>query len=157
MRPKLFFRVLLDWGMEKTIVIFGISTLQLAEMQNIVQNKQIKQMDQKCLIWVFYTYCHISSILKLKIHNFGTKHVWFRCFQTTILKNNYCHIWNQQSLFCHLGDFYQYSEFYPMSAFSSGPLFPKVRFIKYDIRWLTLEAYLEPNQTSTTELFIENS
>ena len=66
--------------MEKTIVIFGISTLQLAEMQNIVQNKQIKKMDQKCLIWVFYTvslktYCHISSILKLKILNFGTKHV----------------------------------------------------------------------------------
>ena len=44
-----------------------------------------------------------------------------------------------------------------MTAFSSGPLFPKVRFIKYDIRWLTLEVYLEPNQTSTMELFIENS
>ena len=44
-----------------------------------------------------------------------------------------------------------------MSAFSSGPLFPNVRFIKYDIRWLTLDAYLEPNQTSTMERFIENS
>ena len=66
--------------MEKTIVIFGISTLRFAEMKNIAQNKQqIKKMDQKCLIWVFYnvslkTYCHISSTLKLKILNFETKH-----------------------------------------------------------------------------------
>ena len=43
------------------------------------------------------------------------------------------------------------------SAFSKGILFLKVCFIKYAIRWLTLEAYLEPSQTSAIELFFENS
>ena len=43
------------------------------------------------------------------------------------------------------------------SAFSKGPLFLKVRFIKYAIRWLTLEAYLEPSRKSMMELLFENS
>ena len=43
------------------------------------------------------------------------------------------------------------------SAFSKGPLFLKVKFIKYVIWWLTLEVYLEPSQKSTMELFFEKS
>ena len=43
------------------------------------------------------------------------------------------------------------------SAFSKGPLFLKVQFIKYVIWWLTLELYLEPSQKSTMELSFENS
>ena len=39
------------------------------------------------------------------------------------------------------------------STFSQGPPFLKVRFIKYDIWWLTLEAHLEPSRTSTMKLF----
>ena len=34
------FWVLLDKKLEKTIVIFGISTLKFSEMQKIVQNKK---------------------------------------------------------------------------------------------------------------------
>ena len=45
----------------------------------------------------------------------------------------------------------------PRSAFSKGPLFLKVRFIKYAIWWLTLEAYLEPSRKSTMKIFFENS
>ena len=49
---------------EKTIVTFGISTLEFADMQKVVQNKQKQIWDQKCLIWVFWDvslkkYCHI--------------------------------------------------------------------------------------------------
>ena len=45
----------------------------------------------------------------------------------------------------------------PGSAFSKGPLFLKVRFIKYATEWLTLEAYLEPSRKSTNKLLFENS
>ena len=45
----------------------------------------------------------------------------------------------------------------PGSAFSKGPIFVKVRFIKYVIWWLKLEAYLELSRISTMELFFENS
>ena len=44
----------------------------------------------------------------------------------------------------------------PESAFPKGPLFPKVRFIKYVIWWLTLEAYLEPSRKPTMAIFSEN-
>ena len=49
---------------EKAIVTFGISTLEFADMQKVVQNKQKQIWDQKCLILVFWDvslkkYCHI--------------------------------------------------------------------------------------------------
>ena len=40
MRPKMSFWVLLDQKLQKTIVIFGISTLLFPEMQKIVQNTE---------------------------------------------------------------------------------------------------------------------
>ena len=45
LRPKMSFWVFLDLELEKTIEIFGISTLKFAEMQKIVQNK--KKQKQK--------------------------------------------------------------------------------------------------------------
>ena len=38
------------------------------------------------------------------------------------------------------------------TTFSKGPLFLRIRFIKYIIWWLILEAYLELSQTSTVEI-----
>ena len=71
------FWVFLDLTLEKTIVIFGISTLEFAEIQKIVQNKKKNQIwDQKCLIWIFLAvtlkkYCHIFSILEfIKMQSF---------------------------------------------------------------------------------------
>ena len=48
------------------IVICGISTLEFAETQKIVQNQKNQIWDRKCFIWVFWAvslrkYCHISS------------------------------------------------------------------------------------------------
>ena len=47
-------------------MIFGISFLEFAEMQKIVQNKKNQIWDQKYLIWVFWhvslkKYCHIGN------------------------------------------------------------------------------------------------
>ena len=44
------FWVFLDKNLEKTIVIFGISTLEFAEMQKNVQNKRKSNLGPKCLI-----------------------------------------------------------------------------------------------------------
>ena len=65
--------------LKQMIVIFGIITLDFAEMQKMVQNKKKnkKQIwDQKCLIWIFWVvslkkYCHIFSILEfVKLQSF---------------------------------------------------------------------------------------
>ena len=50
--------------------------------------------------------------VKLKILNLETKNIWFWCFYAAILKKSYCQIWNQQPLICHVGVFYQCSEFW---------------------------------------------
>ena len=79
LRPKMSFWVFLDLELEKTIKIFGISTLKFAEIQKIVQNKKNKTKkysDQKCLIRVFWAvslkkYCPICSILgSVKMQSF---------------------------------------------------------------------------------------
>ena len=75
--PKMSFWVFLDLELEKTIEIFGISTLKFAQMQkNCAKQQQQKISDQKCLIRVFWAvslkkYCHICSILEsLKMQSF---------------------------------------------------------------------------------------
>ena len=81
------------------------------------------------------------------------------CWKIAKLKN-YCHICSQQPLIYHLDVFDQYSKYWHRVRFflRSGvhfflSLLPKARFIKYDIWWLILEAYLEPSRTSTMNLF----
>ena len=81
--------------MEKTIVIFGISTLESAEKQKIVQKKQKSIFGSKVLYLGIFG-CKSEKVLsyfqhpgicqaakfrgKLKMLDFGTKNVWLKCF-----------------------------------------------------------------------------
>ena len=76
-------------------MIFGISTLEFAEMQTIVQNKQ-KSIFVPEIPFLGILGCKFEKVLsyfqhlricqtvkfraKLKILDFGTKNVWSRCF-----------------------------------------------------------------------------
>ena len=84
------FWVLLDKKLEKTIVIFGISTLKFSEMQKIVQNKKKTIFGPK-VPYLSILSCKSEKLLsyfqhpricqnakfhaKLKILNFRTKNV----------------------------------------------------------------------------------
>ena len=72
-------------------VLFGYFRLKVEKVLSYFQHPRICQ--------------NAKFLAKLKILNFGSKNVWFRCLK------NYCHIWNQQPLICHLGVFDQYSGF----------------------------------------------
>ena len=137
-----------------------------------MQHKKKEISDQNLLIWLFWAvslkkYCHIWNQhlwicqhakfrAKLKILSFGTKNAWFKWMPdfSANLKENYCHILNQQPLISRKGVFVQLVNFGIGSTFSKGPLFLKVFFIKYAGWWLTPEAHLEPSRTSTMEIFI---
>ena len=83
------FWVFLDLTLEKTIVIFGISTLEFAEIQKIVQNKKKKSNLGPKMPYLDIFGCNFEKVLsyfqhpriyqnakfraKLKILNFGTK------------------------------------------------------------------------------------
>ena len=104
------FWVFLDYQLETTIVIFGISTLKFAEMQKNVENLKKKKK--------------IRTKYTLSGHQFEKVLSYF-----------------QQPLICHLDFLTNTTNFGKGSAFSigrvpvfsSGPLFLKVRYIKYDI------------------------
>ena len=96
-------------------------------MQKIVQNKKKTVFGPKmsylsilgCRFEQLLSYFQHSRICqnrkfrtKLKILNFGIKNCLIKVFLGCNLKKNYCHIWNQQPLICHLDVFKQYSEFW---------------------------------------------
>ena len=90
------------------IVIFGITTLDFAEIQKMVQNKKNKTNLEQKMPYLGILACKFENALsyfqhlricqtakfraKLKAFNFGTKNAVFRCFYAAFLKKNYCHI-----------------------------------------------------------------
>ena len=93
-------------------MIFGITTLDFAEMQKKVQNSKKTNKNKTNLgpkmpylgilgckferVLSYFQHLRICQTAKfrakLKAFNFGTKNDVFRCFYAAFLKKNYCHI-----------------------------------------------------------------
>ena len=114
---------------EKAIVIFEINALKFVWLQSLVQNKNPKVWDEKCLILEFLgwnlkkllpylksapsNFFWLKILRKKKISKFETKNVWFGYFWTGIWKKYY-HIWNQHPRICLIA---KYCEIMKMPKF----------------------------------------
>ena len=112
-----------------------------------MQHTKKEISDQNLLIWLFWAvslkkYCHIWNQhlwicqhakfrAKLKILSFGTKNAWFKWMPdfSANLKENYCHILNQQPLISRKGVFVQLVNFGIGSTFSKGLLYKVCRLM----------------------------
>ena len=92
----MFFWVFLVEELEKRVVMFGISALKFAKCKKILQTKKNQTIFGPKMPYLGILGCKFENVLsyfqhpricqnakfraKLKILNFGTKNVGFRCF-----------------------------------------------------------------------------
>ena len=113
--------------LQKSIVIFEISNLELVNMQNFVKNKKTSNLCSKVpylgifglQIWKSLSYLKsvLSNLSKCKFlfktkktSNLGTKTLYLGIFIEKFEKN-YCHIWNQHAKFLKMQKLVQNKQF----------------------------------------------